>query len=59
MNRFLALSGLLAFVCIASPVAAGEYGRADASCYQCVRDGIYADVKMIGRLEANRISMKA
>ena len=53
MNRLLALGGLLAFVCIAAPVAAGEYGQIDDSCYQCIRDAIYADVKLIDRLEAN------
>ena len=53
MTRFLALSGFLAFVCIASPVAAGEYGQIEYSCHQCTRDAIYADVKLIDRLEAN------
>ncbi len=53
MTRLLALGGLLAFVCIASPVAAGEYGQIENSCYQCIRDAIYADVKLIDRLEAN------
>jgi hypothetical protein len=53
MNRLVALGGLLAFVCFASPVAAGEYGQIDDSCYQCIRDGIYADITLIDRLEAN------
>jgi len=53
MNRLLALGGLLAFVCVTSPVAAAEYGQIDESCYQCIRDAIYADVKVINRLEAN------
>jgi hypothetical protein len=53
MTRFLALGGFLAFVCIASPAAAGDYGQIENSCYQCMRDAIYADVKLIDRLEAN------
>jgi hypothetical protein len=53
MTRLLALGGLLAVVCIASPVAAGEYGQIENNCYQCIRDAIYADVKLINRLEAN------
>jgi hypothetical protein len=53
MNRLLAVGGLLAFVCIAAPVAAGEYGQIEDSCYQCIRDAIYADIKVIDRLEAN------
>lgn len=53
MNRLLALGGLLAFICITSPVAAGEYGQIDDACYQCIRDAIDADVKLIDRLAAN------
>ena len=53
MNRWGAVGGFFAFVCMASPVAAGEYGQIDDSCYQCIRDAIYADVKLIDRLEAN------
>ncbi|MFY9696141.1 MAG: hypothetical protein WA776_09340 [Xanthobacteraceae bacterium] len=53
MTRLLALGGVLTFVGIASPVAAGEYGQIENSCYQCIRDGIYADLKLIDRLEAN------
>jgi len=53
MTRLLALCCLFAFVCIAAPVAAGEYGQIDETCYQCLRDAIYADVKLIDRLEAN------
>ncbi|MGC2122256.1 MAG: hypothetical protein WA652_05335 [Xanthobacteraceae bacterium] len=53
MNRLLALGGLLGFVCVACPVAAGELGSPDAPCYWCIRDAIYADVTLINRLEAN------
>jgi len=53
MNRLLAVGGFLAFVGAASPVAAGDYGQIDTSCYWCVRDAIYADLPLIGRLEAN------
>lgn len=53
MTRLSVLGGFLAFVGIASPVAAGEYGQIENGCYQCIRDAIYADVKLIDRLEAN------
>jgi hypothetical protein len=53
MNRLIALGALLAFACLASPVAAGEYGQIENTCYQCMRDAIYADIKLIDRLEAN------
>jgi hypothetical protein len=53
MTKLLALGGLLAFVCFASPVKAGDYGQIENGCYQCVRDAIYADIKLIDRLEAN------
>ena len=58
MNRLLAnlllgLGGVLAFVCIASPVAAGDNGQAEVPCYWCIRDAIYADVHLIDHLEAN------
>jgi len=56
MNRLLALlslGGLLALVCAAAPAAAGDYGQIEDSCYRCLRDAIYADIKLIDRLEAN------
>ncbi len=53
MTRLLALGGFLAIVGIAAPAAAGEYGQIDDTCYQCIRDAIYTDVKLIDRLEAN------
>ncbi len=34
-------------------MAAGEYGQIENGCYQCIRDAIYGDVKLIDRLEAN------
>jgi hypothetical protein len=52
-NLLLVLGGFLAFVCIASPVAAGDYGQVEAPCYWCIRDAIYADVHLIDHLEAN------
>ncbi len=53
MNRMLILGGLVAVVCGASPAAAGDFGQTEASCYWCIRDAIYADVKLIDRLEAD------
>jgi hypothetical protein len=54
MNRILALCGLLVFLGIASPIAAaGDFGQIDESCYWCIRDAIYEDVKLINHLEAN------
>ena len=53
MNRLAVLGGLLVFCVIASPVAAGDDGPIDASCYWCIRDAIYADVALIDRLEAD------
>jgi hypothetical protein len=53
MKRMLAAGGLFALACMASPVKAGDAGPADASCYWCVRDALYADVALINQLEAN------
>lgn len=56
MNRLLvlfSLGGVLAAAGVAAPAAAGDYGQFDYSCYQCLRDAIYADIKLIDRLEAD------
>jgi hypothetical protein len=53
MTRLLSLCCLLAIAGIASPAGAGEYGQIENGCYQCIRDAIYADVKLIDRLEAD------
>jgi len=53
MHRLIALGGFLVFLYTASPAASGEYGQIENGCYQCIRDAIYADVKLIDRLEAN------
>lgn len=53
MTRILALGGLFAVLCVGSPAAAGEYGQIENGCYQCIRDAIYGDVKLIDRLEAD------
>lgn len=52
MAMMLVLGGLVAAVA-ASPAAAGDYGSTEAPCYWCVRDAIYADVRLIDRLQAN------
>jgi hypothetical protein len=53
MKRLLALCGILVVVGFASPAAAGEFGPPDQSCYWCIRDAIYDDVRLIDRLEAD------
>jgi len=56
MSRMLALCGLLAFIGIASSAAAQDLGQqnsAEAPCYWCIRDALYADVKLINHEEAN------
>jgi hypothetical protein len=53
MKWMLAVGGLFAVACMASPVMAGDAAPADASCYRCVRDAIYTDVALINHLEAN------
>ncbi len=53
MYRFLLLGGLLAFICAAVPVRAGDFWQPDEQCYWCLRDAIYHDVKLINHLEAN------
>jgi hypothetical protein len=53
MNRILSLCGFFAFVCIVAPAAAGDFGQVEESCFSCVRDAIYEDVKLIAHLEAN------
>ena len=47
MNRLNRPWGSFAFACLASPVAAGEYGQIENTCYRCMRDAIYADIKLI------------
>jgi hypothetical protein len=53
MNRILWLCGLLAFVGMASPAAAQDFGQSGAPCYFCIRDAMYEDVKLINHEEAN------
>jgi hypothetical protein len=55
MSRILALGALLIGlgVGLASPAAAGEPAPTGELCYWCIRDAIYADISLIGRLEAN------
>jgi hypothetical protein len=53
MKWMLAVGGLFALACMASPVMAGDAAPVDGSCYWCARDGIYANVALINHLEAN------
>ena len=53
MKRMLGLGGVLALLCMASPVVAGDFAPADATCYWCIRDAIFSNVALINHLEAN------
>jgi hypothetical protein len=53
LKWMLAVGGLFALACTASPVMAGDAAAVDAPCYWCVRDAIYTDVAFINSLEAN------
>jgi hypothetical protein len=53
MRWMLAVGGLFAVACMASPVMAGDAAPVDVTCYWCVRDALYADVALINHLEAN------
>jgi hypothetical protein len=58
MNRKFWLCGLvlfvgMIFVGMASSAAAQDFGQGAAPCYFCIRDAIYADVKLINHEEAN------
>jgi hypothetical protein len=56
MDRLAAtvvLGGVLAGVGLIASAAAGDFGQVEYSCYQCTRDAIYADTKLIDRLEAD------
>jgi hypothetical protein len=53
MKQMLGLGGVLAFLCMASPVVAGDLAPIEAPCYWCIRDAIFTDVALINHLEAN------
>jgi hypothetical protein len=57
MRRVLLLGSLFAVLCAAVPAQAGDFfgwfSDPDPQCYWCIRDAIYADVKLINHLEAN------
>jgi hypothetical protein len=53
MNRILSLCGFFVLLCVTSPALAGDFGQIEESCYGCMRDVIYGDVKLINHLEAN------
>ncbi|MGB7886940.1 MAG: hypothetical protein WBL55_11100 [Xanthobacteraceae bacterium] len=57
MRRMLRLGGLFVVLCAAMPARAGDFfgffSAPDPQCYWCIRDAIYADVKLIDHLEAN------
>ncbi|MGC1780801.1 MAG: hypothetical protein WBB34_22935 [Xanthobacteraceae bacterium] len=53
LSLVLALGGVAASFGVAAPAVAGDYGQVEYSCYQCLRDAIYADITLIDRLEAD------
>ena len=57
MRRMLILGSLFVVLCAAMPARAGDFfgffSDPDPQCYWCIRDAIYADVKLIDHLEAN------
>jgi hypothetical protein len=57
MRRMLILASLFVVLCAAMPARAGDFfglfRDPDPQCYWCIRDAIYADVKLIDHLEAN------
>jgi hypothetical protein len=53
MSRLFPLCLVLILAAMTAPVRAGDFYRADILCYGCIRDGIYANTKLIVHLEAN------
>jgi hypothetical protein len=53
MSRLLSFCGIIIAICFAAPASAGDFWQSEGRCYWCVRDAIYADVKLINHLEAN------
>jgi hypothetical protein len=53
MRPILFLSALFVLAGTAAPALAGEVIPPDPTCYWCIRDAIYADVRIIARREAN------
>jgi hypothetical protein len=55
VGSFLAALG--ATLCSTLPARAGDlfgfFSAPDPNCYWCIRDAIYADIKLINHLEAN------
>jgi hypothetical protein len=53
MFGLLALCGVVVFACAAAPARAGDFWSCNDTPYWCTRDAIYAQFKLIARLEAN------
>ena len=51
--RLLALCGVLLFAYAATPAQAGDFWSCNDTSYWCTRDAIYAQFKLIARLEAD------
>jgi hypothetical protein len=53
MSRLLSLCLAFFPVLMTAPVRAGDFRQAEILCYWCIRDGIYANTKLIVHLESN------
>jgi len=53
MSRLLPLCLVFVLAAMTLPVRAGDFRRVDILCCWCIRDGIYANTKLIAHLEAN------
>jgi len=53
MSRLLSLCVVFGLAMMTVPVRAGDFRQAEIICYWCIRDGIYANTKLIAHLESN------
>ena len=53
MVRLIALCGVVLFACAGAPARAGDLWSCNDTAYWCARDAIYAQFKLIARLEAD------
>jgi hypothetical protein len=53
VRPFLSVCAMLVFAGVAPPAAADGVWPAEATCYWCIRDAIYDNLKLIAHREAN------
>jgi hypothetical protein len=53
MSRLLSLCLFFILAGMTAPALAGDFRQTEMPCYWCIRDGIYANTKLIAHLEAN------